>query len=274
MKRLRFLNFFNMQNLRKSINYVREHGFSAFLRKVIQKLQTAMLGGTEHWDLFGTRAFVANKYLRGDGIEIGALHQPLVVPKTANVKYLDMWTADDLRKQYPELESYHIVDVDIIDNGEKLDTIESSSQDFVIANHMLEHSQNPIEALGNMLRVLKDGGILYLAVPDKRYTFDKERPVTPTEHIIKDFKEGPSWSKRQHYEEWVRLVDRIHDEIEAEKKVTRLIDADGHIHYHVWTQAEILDMLLTAKKDFKLGFEIELFMKNEIEVIAAMRKTQ
>ena len=38
-------------------------------------------------------------------------------------------------------------------------------------------------------------------------------------------------------------------------------------------QAEILDMLLVAKNDFELGYEIELFLKNEIEIVVVLRKT-
>ena len=33
------------------------------------------------------------------------------------------------------------------------------------------------------------GSILYLAVPDKRYTFDADRPVTPTDHVLRDYQE-------------------------------------------------------------------------------------
>ena len=63
---------------------------------------------------------------------------------------------------------------------ESLATIPDGSQDFVIADHFIEHCQDPISALTIHFRVLKTGGILYMAVPDKRFTFDKDRPVTPT----------------------------------------------------------------------------------------------
>lgn len=225
----------------------------------------------DQWDLYRTREFVASRYLRGEGIEIGALHQPLAIPMFAKVKYLDKWSADVLRKQYPEFES-DIVDVDILDDGERLDNVEDSSQNFVIANHFLEHSQNPIDTLSNILRVLKDGGTLFLAIPDKRYTFDEGRPITPIEHILRDYKEGPAWSKRQHFEEWVRIVNKVHDEDEAQSKISRLVEADTHIHYHVWTQAEMLEMLLALKNDLNFGFEFELFIKNYLEVIFILKK--
>ena len=63
-------------------------------------------------------------------------------------------------------------------------------QDFVIANQVLEHFQNPLLALQNMLRVLKPGGVLYLSLPDKRFSFDVDRPVTTVEHVLRDYRRG------------------------------------------------------------------------------------
>jgi SAM-dependent methyltransferase len=154
-----------------------------------------------------TRKKLASKYLSGDGIEIGALHSPLKIPAKAKVRYVDRMSVADLRKQYPELARCKLVEVDIIDNGEKLSTIEDCSFDFVIANHMIEHCQEPIGTMQQFLRVLKPGGVLYMAVPDKRYTFDFDRSVTSIDHLVRDYRDGSGWSKMQHFEEWCRLVE-------------------------------------------------------------------
>src|SRR4028119_2450886 len=90
-------------------------------------------------------------YLQGQGLEVGALHEPLQLSAKANVKYVDRLSVTDLRRHYPELNSLKLVDVDIIDDGERLATIPNSSQDFVIANHMLEHCMNPIQTLQTFL---------------------------------------------------------------------------------------------------------------------------
>ncbi|MBW4487070.1 MAG: methyltransferase domain-containing protein [Trichocoleus desertorum ATA4-8-CV12] len=216
------------------------------------------------------RELIANNYLAGTGIEIGALHQPLPVSSAAQVKYVDRMSVADLRTHYPELNSLPLVEVDIIDNGEALTTIAESTQDFVIANHFIEHCQNPIASLSSMLRVLKVGGVLYLAIPDKRYTFDRDRSVTPVEHILRDYEEGPEWSRRQHFEEWIRIVNKIEDDVEAH--VNHLMTIDYSIHYHVWTQTEFLELLLAVKKTLSVEFEIELFCKNVDEMIVIMRK--
>ena len=136
------------------------------------------------------REAVAAHYLKGTGLEIGALHNPLKVPSAARVRYVDRMPVAELRRQYPELASYNLVEADVIDNGEKLSTVGECTQDFVIANHFIEHCENPIDTLMNLVRVLKKDGILFMCVPDKRYTFDGERPVTPFEHLVRDFKRG------------------------------------------------------------------------------------
>lgn len=216
------------------------------------------------------RSNIAKKYIRGDGIEIGALHNPLGVPKSARVKYLDRIPVDELRKQYPELNAKEFVKLDLIGDGERLDSIQDHTQDFVIANHFIEHCENPIGAIKNMLRVLKNDGILYLALPDKRYTFDVDRPVTSLEHLMKDYEEGPDWSKRNHFEEWTRLVNKVQDDAEAEKQITQLMNSGYSIHFHVWTQTAMLELILSLKES--LDFELELFLKSGSEIIFILKK--
>ena len=224
------------------------------------------------------RYVVARTYIRGDGIEIGALHNPLKVPPAARVRYVDRMANADLRRHYPELEALPLVDVDIVADGELLNRIPDGSQDFVIANHFLEHCQNPINAITNQFRVLKAGGIAYFAIPDKRFTFDRHRPVTPLSHLVRDYEEGPEWSRLLHFEEFVRLVDKPEferqginfGEDEIKRELEDKIRRDYSIHFHVWTQKEFLELLLSLKN--KIGFDIELVLKNGHELIVVLQK--
>src|SRR5258708_2733742 len=219
-----------------------------------------------------SRELIAATYLSGNGIEIGALHNPLQVPSRANVKYVDRLPIAQLREQYPELNDQELVAVDILDDGERLSTLSDASQDFVIANHFIEHSQDPIGAVVNMLRVLKPGGVLYLAIPDKRCCFDSDRPVTPLAHLLRDHAEGPEWSRAQHFEEWARLVNKAGDDVEVEKQAAELIEMDYSIHFHVWTPFEMLELVRELRK--MVAFEIELcLMHDGVEVIFVFRKS-
>ena len=223
-------------------------------------------------EFHGTRKHIADTYLSGDGIEVGALHSPLVVPEKARVSYVDRLSVTDLRKQYPELANSPLVEVDIIDDGEFLLSIADSSQDFVIANHMIEHCQNPLRTIENHLRVLKPKGILYMAVPDKRYTFDCDRPVTTLEHLVEEYHHGAEAAKLSHFAEWGRLVNKVPEE-QIEKHVKHLVEIDYSIHFHVWTQVEFIELLLYCKQKLLPNFEIELIQRNGMEFIVILRKT-
>lgn len=214
---------------------------------------------------------MAREYLRGQGLEIGALHLAMELPVNSHARYVDRMSIPDLLRQYPELAEHPLVPVDIIDNGETLATIPSASQDFVIASHFIEHTQDPIGSLENWLRVLKPGGIAFIIVPHKAHTFDKDRPTTSLAHLQRDHSEGPQWSRRAHFEEWVRLVNRL-NESEVDAFVEKIMAMDYSIHFHVWTELEFLEMLHYCFQELKFPGSLEMFRKNEMEFIVILRK--
>ncbi len=218
------------------------------------------------------RESLAFQYIRGNGIEIGALHQPLLLPRGAQAVYVDRLLVGELRLQYPELRDKALTPVDVVDDGEKLRKFPDGSLDFVIANHFLEHCENPVGAAASFLRVLKPGGIVYLAVPDKRFTFDADRPVTRLEHLIRDYREGPGGSREEHFREWRTLVQvKFRDDLD--RSMETLTDESYSIHFHVWTFAEVLELLLYLKRDLGLGFEPVKILCGGSEMIAVLRKT-
>jgi SAM-dependent methyltransferase len=218
------------------------------------------------------RLYLAQRYLKGSGIEIGALHSPIVVPAGAKVRYVDRLPVSQLRLQYPELKNDKLIDVDIIDNGETLETIESESLDFVIANHFLEHCENPIGAIKTFLRVLKKAGIVYLAVPDKRYTFDNNRHITKLDHIIKDYSEGADWSHQQHFREWNILVTKKFEN-DPDMNLNTLNDEGYSIHFHVWTYFEILELMIYLKRNLNFKLEVREFIFIGNQSIFILEKT-
>jgi SAM-dependent methyltransferase len=218
-----------------------------------------------------TRQAIAAAFLHGDGIEIGALHQPLSVPRTARVKYVDRMKVAELRQHYPELVNAPLVETEIVDDGETLATIAGATQDFVIANHFIEHCENPLLTFQNLLRVLKPGGVLFMAVPDKRFTFDVDRPCTTLDHVLRDFSEGPEWSRGQHYEEWTRLVNKHTDPSQVAAETQHLSAMKYSIHFHVWSAPELLELVQALRR--MAQFELELFLRNGIESLLILRKT-
>jgi SAM-dependent methyltransferase len=218
----------------------------------------------------GIAKHLPGAYLSGDGVEIGALADPLRVPPGARVAYLDRLSVDGLREQYPTLKSLALVPVDIVADGETLQGVADASKDFIIARHFLEHCQDPIGTLENFFRILKPGGVVYFSVPDKRYTFDCERPVTPLAHLFEDHQHGAERSRRAHFEEYVRFTGHPATEQQLHQLADDMMARDYSIHFHVWTQHEVLELLLALRP--AIGFDIESFCKNRHEIICVLRK--
>jgi predicted SAM-dependent methyltransferase len=126
-------------------------------------------------------------------------------------------------------------------------------------------------AIKNMFRVLKKNGILYMSIPDKRYSFDIKRPITSYQHLVEDYTKGSEISKKEHFEEWVKLVCNVTDDYEVTRQVNELMITDYSIHFHVWTQVEMIELVLNIKK--KLEFEVELICRNIGEMIFVLRKS-
>lgn len=94
-----------------------------------------------------------------------------------------------------------------ISEATDLKKIDDEKYDFVLSSHVIEHIANPIKALYEWKRVIRAYGFLFLIVPNKRYTFDHKRPVTPFEHIIKDFENETTEDDLTHLPEILRLHD-------------------------------------------------------------------
>lgn len=92
-----------------------------------------------------------------------------------------------------------------------LEGIASSSYDFVLSSHTLEHTANPLQALSEWIRVLKTEGLMVLALPHRDGTFDHRRPVTTLDHLVQDFERGTTEDDLTHLDEILRLHDLSRD---------------------------------------------------------------
>lgn len=228
-------------------------------------------------NVYSHRTAIARFFLRPgmSGIEIGGGNNPLKLPGSINVKYVDKHPVEKLLKLMKDNNYFtrrDLAKVDIVDEAETLSSIAPGSQDFVIANHVLEHCRDPLLAVANMLRVLRDAGILFISVPDKRYTFDAPRPITTLEHLKADRAGGAGVSSKKHFEEWAELVESVSGKENIEKRATSLIDQDFSIHYHVWTSWEMMELFSHVHETSGYSFDIEHLSFNHIEVLFVFRK--
>ncbi len=125
----------------------------------------------------------------GFGIEIGPSFNP-VAPKRAGykVEIIDHASQEDLIVKYKShnVDTNLIEKVDYIWNGEKYSKLTDKCKfyDWLIASHVIEHTPDLIGFIQNCGEILKEDGIISLVIPDKRFCFDRFRPVTGISKII------------------------------------------------------------------------------------------
>lgn len=237
-----------------------------------QRIKSRLATPTLRWllrrpNLFAVREQVARRYLRGDGIEVGALNAPLSLP-WCRVRYVDCAPLDVVRRGYPDVS---IQPPDIVSDLETLVGIDDASVDFVVANHVLEHVEDPLRALVAISRVLTSGGFAFIALPDKRFTFDRARAITPLWHIVRDFRDGPQWSRHAHYRDWARHVDRAMD---VEGRAAEMERHGQNIHFHVWDFAAMSEMFDYALALPDIGLTVAHSQQNRSEAIWVLHKPE
>ncbi len=215
---------------------------------------------------------ISKKHLKGRGLEVGAFHSPTPLLSGIESDYVDQVKIDAIKKRFPKFKDYYCVFPSIIDNGEKLSKIEENKYDFLIANHMLEHTQNFFETIQNHLRVIKQGGILFYAIPDKRFTFDKNRELTTYQHLKDEFIDESKHNSYNHYLDIAQNIYNLKDEA-ATREAKDLYKKGLDIHFHVWTSETFIEHIQMAIIDKILNVEvIEHYIEEGMESITILKK--
>lgn len=133
-------------------------------------------------------------------LELGAQAAPTLLKDEADIWYLDYETKKEARKNFkdrPEMWK-KIVETDILVKTDDYWKYTKQKFDCVIANHVIEHTNDIIYWLQSISRLLKKNGYIFLAIPDKKYSFDKYRSNTTFTHIVTDFFLGGDRSVPEH----------------------------------------------------------------------------
>ena len=126
------------------------------------------------------------------GVELGPLNRPLIRREDGDILYADHRTTDDLRAKYAGHDSVigadaqPIVEVDLVLEHQSLAEALGARApvDYIVASHVMEHIADPIGWLNDLASVLREGGVIFLAVPDKRFTFDFHRRPSTTADLV------------------------------------------------------------------------------------------
>jgi predicted SAM-dependent methyltransferase len=216
-----------------------------------------------------------------DGLEIGPLARPTVskMESAGRIKYVDIYNAETLRelnKNNPDVPNINdIVETDFICGENKLsELVDEKQYDYVIASHIIEHVPDMLGWLKEIGEVLKDNGILSLAIPDKRYTFDYLRDLSTPGMLIEAYlvnrrRSGPREAFDFAYSaRTVDVVSAWEGSIEETtlKPFTDLKDAFNiakyclenykDLHVNVFTPSSFFDLIEVASRLELLDFSI------------------
>lgn len=125
--------------------------------------------------------------------------------------------------------------------------IASGAYDFVLASHVLEHVANPILALREWTRLLKEQGTLVLVLPQKEHTFDHRRAVTTLEHLIEDHRHGVGEDDLTHLPEILALHDLERDpeagDLDSFRERSARNVENRCLHHHVFDTRLAVDLV-------------------------------
>ncbi len=209
--------------------------------------------------------------LRGVGLEIGAFDQPSRVPGSCRVSYVDAITPEEAKRRFPEIDHSRLVHLDhVVDlDTDGLSIFPDNSQDFAIASHVIEHVANPARLVAEMARVLRSGGRLVIAAPDRDFTFDRRRPLTPLETLHRYYLHGRPPLGPDDYLDMITYVHpELADRPAEEVKGSLAQFHERREHLSVWTAASFRNFLVAS-----FGWA-EVTMTPEYEVLSDANRAE
>jgi SAM-dependent methyltransferase len=230
----------------------------AVARSILGRRLTTRL----RWEIRRTLGFVADYRSRlrsRRGLEIGGPSAMLAgdggIPIYDVLKSLDnclyagstIWTGEVREGSTFSYDPSKEPGTQIICDSTDLHPIEDSSYDCVLACHCLEHIANPLRALAEWKRVLRDDGLLLLILPHKDGTFDWRRPITRLAHMVQDYENAVGEEDLTHLPEILELHDLSRDQAAGTKEQFRQRCLENYtnraMHHHVFDTMTALETL-------------------------------
>lgn len=225
--------------------------------------------------------FLKSKFINQNGLEIGgpsfAFTEKGFLPLYSVVGNLDGCNFSNQTVWEGEIKSglnykYGVrTGTQFILDGGSLMEIADNSYDFVLSCHSLEHMANPIKALAEWKRIIKDNSYVLLILPHKDNTFDRNRPITHMDHLINDLENNTLENDATHFQEVLSLHDLSLDTGIKDMEALRLRTSENYdnrcVHHHVFNTPMVAQMVDYA------GFKIcEIQHFNPFHIIFLLKK--
>ena len=250
-----------MKKLEKTLELLNEKGLGYVLKRGISKIKGERIPHLEQiQQLFNNKS----------GLEIGGpspmfrdagfapLYGVINALDGCNFSNTTIWEG---RIESGETYNYHKDrnGTQYISEATDLSAIPDAKYEFVISSNCLEHIANPLKALEEWIRVIKTGGLLFVALPNKEHNFDHNRTVTKFSHILSDFQNDIKEDDMTHLDEILKLhdlkMDKPAGDLEQFKKRSLKNFENRALHQHVYDVALL--------KEIFNFFKLEILQTNE-----------
>jgi len=203
--------------------------------------------------------------LKGTKLEIGPFDSPML--SGVGVQYFDILNQQELKLRAIEhnRNPNNVPDIHYVQNEGNLSIIDKKF-DLVLSSHCIEHTPDFVKHLAQVSNLLNSGGSYYLIIPDKRYCFDYELPVSTIADLIaahfgsqtkppltKLIEHRALLSHNNSIRHWLNDhdINKNHQEVAAQVKnaIDEFSKFDGYIDVHCWrfTPFSLLEVLQSLK---------------------------
>jgi len=127
----------------------------------------------------------------GKILEIGPLDRPQFNVQSQNYYSLDVFSREQLINNYatdPHVIKENIVEPSYVIFNNDYSVIKERFN-CIFSSHNIEHMPCLVSSLNNLSSVLADKGLIYLAIPDKRYCFDHFKNETNIYDVLQAYYE-------------------------------------------------------------------------------------
>lgn len=151
------------------------------------------------------------------GLELGPSYRPTFTKSEGwNVKTLDHCNTSELKAKYladpntPNELVDRIEPVDFVWQGQPYLDIPGmeSNFDYVVACHVIEHQFDLVQFLDDIASVIKEQGLLLLAVPQRSLMFDSARPLSTLGDVVIAHKDKALYDLKVYLDETSLRVGR------------------------------------------------------------------
>ena len=78
----------------------------------------------------------------------------------------------------------------IVNDAVDISSVNNDTYDFCFSSHTLEHIANPLKAINEWLRIIKNEGYIIIVVPEKSECFDHKRNYSKFSTLLSQYKKN------------------------------------------------------------------------------------